>query len=263
MPWSSASSAGFLALCQHSAIVRCRGRLQRKRLPFDDVCELLQCVLHGIGRRQHAQPRPTRRYDEEYAPQDAARLAYDTGHLLQAADVLAVDAGVDLRGDSGGLGSREDSERVLEAAGDAAKRIVHLRPRTIDADGEAREPSMPELTHELGRHQRRGARREPHREPKRVTVRDELDEVGPLRRITAREDHQRYTHFREAPEQRLGLFGVELPRVSARLRAGSAVGAGQVAGLGRLPDSDERTVVKLRHGSPRWTKPTRRRRPSA
>jgi hypothetical protein len=76
-------------------------------------------------------------------------------------------------------------------------------------------------------------------------VRDQLDEIEPLRRVAAREHTERRAHGGERREELLALRRRELSRIEVRRGAGAAVRAHQIAGLRGLPDGNQRVVIEV------------------
>src|SRR5206468_10365781 len=73
---------------------------------------------------------------------------------------------------------------------------------------------------------------------------DQLPEVRPDGRLAAADVHVEDLHALELVDDRLGLGRTQLPRVTLA-RAGQAMHAGQVAGVGELPGEADGRVEPL------------------
>src|SRR5262249_24786796 len=81
-------------------------------------------------------------------------------------------------------------------------------------------------------------------------VPDQVEQIGPLERIAAREYHQRLAERTDLVQESITWFGGQLLVVSLRLRRGAAMYAGKVAGLGHFPDHQHRGLVEVHGVSP-------------
>ena len=117
--------------------------------------------------------------------------------------------------------------------------------RPVQADGHARNAGCLESFDGFGRQQRRGAGGDVGAQADLHRVADQVEQVGPLQRIAAREHHQRLAERADFVQQAVSLFGGQLVRVPLGLGRGPAMHARQVAGLGHFPDHQHRGLIEV------------------
>jgi len=78
-------------------------------------------------------------------------------------------------------------------------------------------------------------------------VRDDVEDVGSLRRISACKDKQRIRRAErfDALNQSLRFLKTKLGSASLRIRFRPAMQTGEIAGARRLPDYGERPLIKI------------------
>ena len=103
------------------------------------------------------------------------------------------------------------------------------------------------------RQQRRGAGRHVGAQADLDGVADQVEQVGPLQRVAAREHHQRLAERADLVEQAVSLLGGQLVRSSAR--TGRKRGSARTPGRrpGSLPRSPASGLDRSSSSSPIWT----------
>src|SRR5437868_8146337 len=74
---------------------------------------------------------------------------------------------------------------------------------------------------------------------------DQLEQIGPLDRISAGKHEDRHLHVRNLVDKRLSFLGTQFPWITIRLCGGAAVHTGQIASLGHLPNCNEGALVEI------------------
>jgi hypothetical protein len=158
---------------------------------------------------------------------------------------VAADGGVNLDGNTRLVGPLDGLDGARKSAGKSAERVMNLRVRAIQRDSEPDQTGLLELENRLARQQRRGRGGERHLHAFIGGVADQFVHVGALERVASGEDENWHAHGRDLVDQRLPLGVGQLVGVGDGLGGGAAVLAGQVAGLGDLPDGEEGGFVKV------------------
>src|SRR5690606_38721762 len=185
--------------------------------------------------------------EEEDAPQGGAEADDVVEDLGQLEHVAGRHRGVDLESQAGveDPACRDPGGGI--DAGLAPEAVVGLGAGPVEGERHRAGACTAQLAEHRGSEPgcHRGGDR--HREPERGAVGDELDEVGTLDGVAAREDDHRTwrAEAREVLEERLALGGAQLEGVTLGLGLGPTVPAGEGAGPRDLPDDDERTVGEV------------------
>ena len=182
---------------------------------------------------------------EEDIPHDDGQLLEEGAETVQIVGVVAADGGVDLDGNARLVGPLDGLDGARIGAGKAAESVVNLGGRAVQRDAEPDQARLLELENRLAGQQRRGAGGERHLDAFVGGVADQLEDVLALQRVAAGEDEDGHAHRGDLVDQRLPLGVGQLVGVGDGLGGGAAVLAGQVAGLGDLPDGEEGGFVKV------------------
>ena len=181
--------------------------------------------------------------EEEDVPHDDLHFFEEGGEVVEVVCVMAADGGVDLDGDADFIGPFDGLDGACPGAGEAAEGIVDFRAGAVEGDAEADEACFLEFDERIAGEQRSGAGGEGDADALVAGVLDELEDVGTLERITAGEDEDGDFHFGDFVDELFAFGGGELVGMGDGLGRGAAVFAGQIAGLGYLPDDQERLFV--------------------
>ena len=161
----------------------------------------------------------------------------DLGHFGQAGHVAARDGGLELGVEADIAGVRKGEHGAVEGAGDAAEIVVRGGVGAVQADGHAGDAGGLECVDGLGGQQRGGAGRHVGAQADPDAVAHQVEQVGPLQRIAAGEDHQRLAEAADLVQQAVALLGGQFVRDGARI--GPRRGSGRRPGRrpGSLPRS--------------------------
>jgi len=182
--------------------------------------------------------------DLPYVDAGVVHQGGDVGELLK---IGSHDRGVYLHREAVALQGRNRLEGVVEVPGDPSHAVVRRGAGTVEAEGhrlDAVGPKRLEVrVRELGRH--RGRQRHGH--AALLGVGDEFDDVGALQAVAAGEyqDRTRTADRRHLVDESAPLGAREFVRPRVGLRAGATVEAREIAGLGHLPEDQQRPVVEL------------------
>ncbi|MPL61275.1 hypothetical protein SDC9_06845 [bioreactor metagenome] len=160
-------------------------------------------------------------------------------YLFEAAQIVARDRGVDLKGHAHGFKVFDAAQRSLERAGYAPEAVVTGGVWPVNGNGAAVDPGILDFLRVLGGYEgavgRKGAG-----QALAVGIGHQLVHVGPHHGVAAGKDDDGLAHLREGIDESLGFFRRKLAGVRLRVGLGTAVLAGQVAGAGHFP-GDEAT----------------------
>ena len=120
-----------------------------------------------------------------------------------------------------------------------------LGARAIHTYRKPGQSSLLEPDNNLPRQQRRCARRQGYANSGRMSVADQLEQIGPLDGVASCEHENRDLQSFNLIDQVLALICAEFHWVAIRLCGGAAMHTCQIAGLRHFPDGDEWTLVKV------------------
>ena len=167
--------------------------------------------------------------------------------FFEAAQVVAGDGGVDLKGHARGFEVFYTPQAGFKSAGHAAEAVVAGRVRSIDGDGAAVDPggldSGRRFRGDEGAVGRKGAG-----QALGVGISYQLVDVGPHHGVAAREDDDGTAHLGEGVDKGLGLGCGKFAGVGLRMGLGPAVLTGQVAGAGHFPGNEPAHGAAVRQG---------------
>ena len=225
----------------YAPILRRRGRLDVIGRGQGELVEPLQNALVAV-RIEHLQClSATGRHEEEHGPLDDAPLAEHHGHALKLVHVLRADGRVDLKRQPLGGRVLHAGPGACERPFEAAEGVVHLGIARVDAEGHPAYSGLCRLRHAGARGKRSGGRGERDAQTALGCVAGELEQVAAHQGVAAGEHQDRPgPEAGELIDQPHAFVGVELERIAARLRLGTAVLARVCARLRELPRDRER-----------------------
>jgi len=183
--------------------------------------------------------------EEEDIPHDDGQFFKQSAQVVEIVGVVAADGGVHLDGDARLVGPLDGLDGARPSSGQPAELVVNLRSGTVEGDAQPHQAGLLQLEHGFAREQRRGAGGDRDLHALAGGVTDQFVDVFALHRVAAGEDEDGHAHLGDLIDQLLALFMGQLVRVGNGLGRGATVLAGQVAGLGNLPDGQKGGFVKV------------------
>src|ERR1035441_3049258 len=134
--------------------------------------------------------RPSRRNQKEHAPELRANALDQPRNLAQAADIVPGDGGVHLSLQANSLCMFQRENRTIEGTVDTAESVVAFRVRPIEADCHPGQSTVPKPFDGTLRQQWSCARSHGGSQPQAHALLDQREQVRPLQRVAASENHQ-------------------------------------------------------------------------
>jgi hypothetical protein len=183
---------------------------------------------------------------EEGGPHGNALLGQQFGDLVQLVKIPPRHGSVHLDGQLQAAGIGQHLQSPLEAAGPAAKGVMHGGVRAVEADAQPADTRLLGCGKGLVGRQRRGRGRQSDLQTSPGRVPNQVEQIAAFQRV-ATGQHQRGPLGKGGylVDQGLGLLALQLVRVRVRLGRRAAMLANQIASLRDLVVEHQRADVKV------------------
>ena len=207
--------AGAAVLRDPAPVLRRLGDLQHEAPLRLDLPQHGVEALALVGAQPAQQLAAPHRDEEEDLPEHDPQVRDEVRELGQVRRRLAADGAVDLQRQAELVRPGGGLDRAVEGALGPAERVVEVRAREVEREGDLVEARVLELAEPLVGELLRGRRDRGDPQAARLAVPDQQREVGPVHRVSATEDQERCAHVGDRVDEPQPLVRRQLAGAAA------------------------------------------------